>query len=78
LTTYGILKQTLDKGEKETYVYYSIFDFNVSIPILFGELRVTIITPDKKTFYNQTIKMSTEIVIPKPATAEGQYIDYYN
>ena len=36
LTTYGILKQTLKKGEKENYVYYSIFDFNVSIPLLFG------------------------------------------
>ena len=36
LTTYGILKQTLKNAEKESYVYYSIFDFNVSIPLLFG------------------------------------------
>jgi hypothetical protein len=59
LTTYGILKQTLDQKETENYVYYSIFDFNVTIPLLFGEIKVTIITPEKKTFYNQTITMST-------------------
>jgi hypothetical protein len=39
---------------------------------------VTIITPENKTFYNQSISMSSEIVIPKPTTAEGQYVDFYD
>lgn len=59
LTTYGILKQSLKKGEKYQYVYYSIFDFNLSIPLLYGELQVTILTPNKTTFYNQSIQLST-------------------
>lgn len=50
-------------------MYYSIFDFNISIPLLFGEIKVTIITPDKKTLFNETIKASTEIFVPKPSTA---------
>ena len=46
LTTYGKLKQSISKENSLQYVFYSIYEFNLTVSILYGKLNVTIVDPD--------------------------------
>lgn len=58
------------------YTFYSITAFNITLSLLYGQVRVVVTDPDEKVVYDQNITQSTTIVVPHNSKTEQFSYEY--
>jgi hypothetical protein len=60
-----------------TYQFYSITNFNLTLNPIYGKLDTTILTPEGKTITKTNIELSTEVAVSN-RQSESKSIDYFD
>lgn len=80
LSINGIVRENISVKEgpsKRSYSFSSIVDFNISISMIFGSLKVTVTDPENKdVLSNKTVKSSTTLQIPHSKSLEEYSYEY--
>lgn len=79
LSVKGALKEKIDVSpiSYRNYTFSSIVAFNITINMIYGRIRVTIISPDNETVVDQTVIASTILQVkPSKSSKDSDIYEY--